>query len=109
MILHVGGETVVLVEDIIAIIDVDTAMSSKETRKYLQSAKENGEMIYIGDETPKSYIVTVSRSAVDLTKKGRKDTPRGTMNRPQKHRIYISPISSSTLLKRSGYVGALSM
>lgn len=76
MFLHLGGDVVVLKKDIIAILDVRTAQAAV-TKEFIEIAGDEGfiKNIYEKDRE-KSFIVTS------------KD-------------IYMSPISCSTLKKRS--------
>ncbi|MGI6113675.1 MAG: extracellular matrix regulator RemB [Mahellales bacterium] len=86
MILHLGGDIVVFIKDIIAIFDYSTAMSSDDTREFLSIAKEEGFVRVISEDAPKSFILT------EIDKKSV---------------VYLSPISSTTLMKRSGFVSTL--
>ena len=81
MYLHLGGEICVRIKDVVAIMDLETSSTSKITREFLKKTQINSEVISINDEElPKSYVVTESNKKVTM---------------------YISPISSSTLLKRA--------
>lgn len=81
MYLHLGGEICVRIKDIVAIMDLETSSTSKITREFLRKMQKNGEVININDEElPKSYVVTEENKFV---------------------KMYISPISSNTLLKRA--------
>ena len=82
MFLHLGKDTVINDEDIIGIFDLDTATISRHTRKYLNVAEKNKETITVSYDLPKSFVVCA--------------TPKSKMKK-----IYISQISSVTLLKRS--------
>lgn len=79
MFLHLGNDIVVQLNDIIAIMDMETTTVSKITREFLTIAEEEGFIINISEGLPKSYVIT------EVNKKSK---------------IYISPISSVTLLKR---------
>ncbi len=70
-------------KDIIGIFDLDTSTNSKRTRDYLSAAELQGDVISITNELPKTFIVCRSKER----KSGRI--------------IYLSQISSTTLLKRS--------
>ena len=83
MYLHLGNETVIKTEQIIGIFDLDTATVSKRTRDYLAKAEKKGDVITITAELPKSYIVCRAP-----------DRPSGRI-------IYLSQISSTTLLHRA--------
>ena len=80
MYLHLGGDCAVLRKSIIGIFDIENTSVSKDTRDFLKSSSK-GEVIYIGYELPKSFIVCMKE---------------------KKQVIYISPISASTLRKRLG-------
>lgn len=80
MYLHLGGDTVVNLKDVIAIMDLDVTTVSKITREFLTVAEEEGFVINVSDDLPKSYVLT---------------------ERDNESRLYISPISSATLLKRA--------
>jgi hypothetical protein len=86
MYIHLGQETVVLLDDVIGIFDMDTSTISKSTRSYLRQAEEEGDVVNITYELPKTFIICRDKSR----KSGR--------------RVYISQISSSTLLKRAGFM-----
>lgn len=76
MFLHLGGDVVVLKKDVIAILDIRTAQAAV-TKEFLEIAGDEGfiKNIYEKDRE-KSFVVTTRD-------------------------IYMSPISCSTLKKRS--------
>ncbi|MBQ3053515.1 MAG: DUF370 domain-containing protein [Clostridia bacterium] len=79
MFLHLGNDYIVFNKDIIAVLDFETTTTSKITREFLKEAEEEGFIINVSEDIPKSFIITET--------KGRS-------------KIYISNIASSTLLKR---------
>lgn len=81
MYLHLGQDTVVLHSDIIGIFDLDTTTVSKVTRNYLAKAQKNGKIINVSMELPKSFILCQEKDGIQ--------------------KVYISQISSATLLKRA--------
>lgn len=81
MYLHLGQETVVMQDDIIGIFDLDNTTVSKTTRDYLTKAEKEKKVINVSFELPKTFVLT--------------------NNKKDGNRIYISQISSSTLLKRA--------
>ncbi len=83
MYIHLGRDTVVLLEDVIGIFDLDTATVVKTTRDYLAKAEKSGDVINITTELPKAFVVVKDNS------------------RKSGQAIYLSQISSSTLLKRA--------
>lgn len=85
MFVHLGQDTVVDENDIIGIFDLDNASISSKTRSFLAKAEKNGEVINVSFELPKSFIVCAKQGTYD-------------------NNVYISQISSATLLKRSEYL-----
>lgn len=80
MYLHLGNDAIVKKSDIIGVFDMDNTTISKQGRKFLTIAEQNKEVIYTSIDLPKSYIIT---------------------NDNKKNTVYISSISSGTLLKRA--------
>lgn len=78
MFLHLGGDDIIPVKEIIAIIDIETEQS-KITNEFISVATEEGFVKDISDGKGKSMVIT------DKT-------------------IYLSPISSLTLKKRAQYL-----
>ena len=89
MYLHIGQDTVVKLDEIVAIFDIETSSISKTTRQFLSRAQNGGQVVNVTGELPKSFIVCREKT-------GRK-AGRTT--------VYISQISSTTLLKRSTSFG----
>lgn len=83
MFIHLGQDIAVRQKDIIGIFDLDTSTNSKRTRDYLTAAQQAGDVISITNELPKTFIVC----KCPARKSGKI--------------IYLSQISSATLLKRS--------
>lgn len=81
MFLHLGQDTLITIDEIIGIFDIDTTTVSKATRTYLSAKEKSGNVVNVSYELPKSFIVIVDK----ITKE---------------KKVYISPISSVTLLKR---------
>ncbi|MCH5201579.1 MAG: DUF370 domain-containing protein, partial [Oscillospiraceae bacterium] len=75
--------TVVKTEEIIGIFDMDTSTISKWTKKYLSNATKNGRVINVTMELPKSYVVCNEKNEI---------------------KVYISQISSTTLMKRKNQI-----
>ena len=76
MFLHLGNNVMVRKDKIIAIIDVETGSNNRITKSFINN-QENKKIKIISEEAKeKSYIITDDC-------------------------IYLSPISSSTLFKRS--------
>ena len=79
MFLHLGENIVISIDNIIGIFDLDRAMYGSDTIQFLRLAEEDGFVERISNENPKSFIL----AEVDNVSK-----------------IYLSPISSTTLTKR---------
>ena len=77
MYLHLGQNTVVTKDSIIGIFDLDNSSWSFITRKYLSDAEKRGTLINVSDDIPKSFIVC------------------------SESKVYLSQLSSQTLLKRA--------
>ncbi len=58
MFLHIGGDVVIPMKNVIAILDIDTTTLSKDTRDFLKIAEEEGFIGSISDDLPKSFIIT---------------------------------------------------
>ena len=80
MFLHLGENVVVPIKDIIGIFDIETTMYSSDTIQFLRMAEEDGFVERITKEKPKSFVIA------EVNKKSK---------------IYLSPISSATLTKRT--------
>ena len=83
MYVHLGQDTVVSVKNIIAILDIEKTTVSKTTRNFLKIAEEEGFVEVISEEMPKSFVVCEILN---------------------KSKVYISPISSTTLQKRAKFM-----
>ncbi len=84
MYLHLGQETVVDSKNIVGIYDMDTSTVSKWSRDFLTTAEKEGRVVNVSYELPKSFIVC-------------KEIKDGI----EKEIVYISPLSSQTLLRRT--------
>lgn len=73
--------------DIIGIFDLENTSISKRTRDFLNKAEKEGRVITITYDLPRTFVIAG---------KNFKDA-----------KIYISQISSQTLLKRTGYIDSL--
>lgn len=79
MYIHIGGEKIIRTRELIAIYDLSIEKSSKISQQFVQDAIRNQRMEKIGDEDPKSLVVTEDK-------------------------LYYSPISSNTLKKRAAHL-----
>lgn len=82
MYLHIGSSIAIPTEDIIGIFDIDNTSTARATKEYLKSAEDEGMIITVSDDLPKSLVVCC---------------PQGSWQR-----VYISPLAPSTLMGRMG-------
>jgi hypothetical protein len=87
MFLHIGGDDYVFKDDIVAILDVKTVNSSKDTSRLIEKMIRDGLLKNNKIDDAKTYIITC--------RKGRR---RGSK---KQYYLYMSNISSSTLLYRN--------
>lgn len=80
MYLHLGQGVMVAQKDIVGIFDLDNCSISKRTRNFLSFAEQSGKIRIVGEDIPKSFTVTSCNGKIT---------------------VYLSQISSATLLKRS--------
>lgn len=91
MFLHIGKNLVIPIKEIIAIIDVESSLKSENTKNFLKVAGEE-EFIYdISEGNIKSYLIT-------------EKIQKNNLSEVRKSIIYGSNISSTTLLKRAGFI-----
>ncbi len=80
MFLHIGDNFSVSSDEIIGIFDIEKTSTMENTKEFLRCAGENGQVVTVSYEMPKSFIVCV--------------------NAQKRKIIYISRISASVLRKR---------
>ena len=83
MYIHLGNNVMLPTSEIIGIFDLENTSISKKTRDFLSRAEKEGRVITISYDLPRSFVVA-GKNFDDA-------------------KVYISQISSSTLLKRSGF------
>ena len=74
-------DTIILTKDILGIFDLETTTVSKATRDYLSTMEKGKRVVNVSYELPKSFIITRNIKTKEKT-------------------MYISQISTNTLLKR---------
>ena len=87
MYLHLGQDTVIKVDDIVGICDMETSTISNVTRDFLSNCQKSGKIINVSMEMPKSFVLCCDKK--------------------KKKKVYITQISSTTLLKRTGYINEI--
>ena len=80
MYLHLGQNTVVKMDRIVGVFDMDNSTISKHTRDFLARAQKEGRVVNVSMELPKSFVVCAEE---------------------ERNMVYISQISPATLLKRA--------
>ncbi len=80
MYLHLGQSLIIPTRLIIGIFDLDNASFSLQTRRFLQEAEQRGQVITVSEELPKSFVLC--------------------QNGQDESIVYISQLSSATLLRR---------
>ena len=58
MYIPIGSDMSLRDRNIIGIFDLDNTTCSKHTRNFLSQAEQNGEVVTVADDLPKSFIVT---------------------------------------------------
>ena len=80
MYLHLGQDTVMRTGSIIGVFDLDNTTVSKHTRSFLTKAQQEGRVVNVSAELPKSFILCAEEGV---------------------QRVYLSQLAPVTLLKRS--------
>ncbi|HEY8528727.1 MAG TPA: extracellular matrix/biofilm biosynthesis regulator RemA family protein [Paenibacillaceae bacterium] len=76
MYIHLGGEKIIRASEIVAIFDISIERQAEDTGQFMEHCRKNKRMETIGDEEPKSIVVTTDK-------------------------VYYSPVSSATLKRRT--------
>ena len=80
MYLHVGQDTVVDTRTVLGVFDLDNTTVSKHTRAFLTCAQQQGRVVNVSAELPKSFIICMENGV---------------------ETVYLSQLTPATLLKRS--------
>lgn len=80
MYLHIGASVVIPERDVLGIFDLDNTTSSRITRNFLAQAQQAGQVISVGEDLPKSFLLCRDKGG--------------------KVKVYLSQLSTATLLKR---------
>ena len=86
MFLHLGGSIIVPIKDIIAIIDI-SSKKSKIIQEFLKIAAEEDFIEKTSDDPSKTIVIAETN---------------------KKSKVFLSPISSATLYKRTGFIEEIS-
>ena len=88
MYLHLGSSVIIPLRDVVGIFDLDNTTAAKSTRDLLTQAEQQGQVITVGEDLPKSFLLCRD-SAGNRT-------------------IYLCQLSPATLFRRAeqgGLVG----
>ncbi|MDR5658916.1 DUF370 domain-containing protein [Serpentinicella sp. ANB-PHB4] len=88
--LHIGGDMVVNMKNVIGIFDVKSALKSKHTKKFLKLNEKKGMTRKITKEETRSFILVEEKE--QRTQKASEVI------------VYYSPIAALTLYKRVGSI-----
>ncbi len=80
MYLHLGQNVMVRGQDVIGIFDLDNTTWSFRTRRFLDKAEREGRVITVGDDLPRSFVLTQEGEGLPA--------------------VYITQLSPATLQKR---------
>ncbi|MGI6264918.1 MAG: extracellular matrix regulator RemB [Acutalibacteraceae bacterium] len=81
MFLHLGGDTVVPLREVVGIFDMDFTTVSRATRAFLADAEKGGRVVNVTDELPRSFVVCADRQGNET--------------------VYICQLAPATLRKRA--------
>lgn len=76
MYLHIGGEKIISLKEIVAVLHARALEEGEDGPIFLQHAKASGRLVYTGNEQPLSYVITTDA-------------------------VYASPLSAATLKRRA--------
>lgn len=77
--LHIGGETVVRTEDIVALFDLDNSSAAVRTRQFLRRVQTENAVVAATDDLPRSVVLCMEDG---------------------RERVYLSLLSTSALQRR---------
>ena len=80
MYLSIGGDMAVRDRSVIGIFDLDGCSMSKKTMEYLENAEQNGVLLNVTEDIPKTFLVTEEYGM---------------------EKVYFTQLSASTLEKRT--------
>jgi len=80
MYLHLGQDVAVSTKSVVGIFDMESTTVNKDTRRFLYDKEHSGRVVNVVADLPRTFVLTQD-SAGD--------------------KVYISQISSATLLKRA--------
>lgn len=88
MILHIGDNITILEKDIVAILDINSVLESKDNKELIEYLIKKDCLMNYSNDNIKTYIIT-SDSNFERNRNGIKN-----------YKLYVSNISSTSLTKR---------
>ncbi len=85
MYLHLGQNVMVRNQDIIGIFDLDNTTWSFRTRRFLERAEQEGRVISVGEDLPRSFVLADGRDGKPMA--------------------FLTPLSSAALAARGSRSG----
>lgn len=79
MYINIGNAFCIIAEEIVGVFDFESTTISKRTRDFLSVAQKKDKIINISPDIPKSFIV---------------------VKKDNKNYVYLSPLATTTVLKR---------
>lgn len=64
MFLFLGGDVIVPKKDVIGIFDIEECSVSRMTADYLNSCQKKGQVVYISQDMPKSFVVCTEKTYI---------------------------------------------
>lgn len=56
--INIGTTQILLKEDILGVFDLDTASTKTDTKRFLSKCENEGHLVAVGYDIPKSFILT---------------------------------------------------
>lgn len=88
MIVHIGGNITLLEKDIVAILDIDSVLKSKDNTDLIENLIKGDCLVNYTNDNIKTYIIALDSGANKYR------------NKKNQYKLYVSNISSTSLLKR---------
>ena len=89
---HIGNGVSIFKENIVAILSTNTVLESIDTKLFIDSLIDMGSFVNNSNNDIKSYILCLENQRINLKDKSR-------------YKVYLSNISSETIIKRINMYG----
>lgn len=88
MIIHIGGNISLLEKEIVAVLDIDTVLDSKDNNELIENLIKDNCLVNYTNDNIKTYIITSENKSIR------------NRNGSNQYKLYASNISSTSLLNR---------